>query len=373
MATFKLVNAETGQAVVDDAGKGWDAMQWPDDAVVEIFDVRTWTRISPGRLTVKASEQPAEPPPLEPPPTQVGGSLPHPRTMDELQVLADAAAANRFVQTLAPGTKIKADKTLVLRQAQHDGSVWGIDGSWAQIDWAGPAGHDMVRVEGIVGAANRGFVFTNFQLYGGGWWQDRGRGGQAGACLRIRCLGGDPSAYYKATLHNIYTSYAEYGFVFEGAVFEFAPFNLHAENMTKDGMLAISADGSIMSNVFNIAPNMSRNGGAGIRTGFSHNVIMGSFIQNSEAAVVAPSGLRVAAFNNGENTGRSMFVVPTSGYGSVLLANELSTGGLTVRNEDAPSTGPSQFLLDGAADVIEEHNHVASYGAGDALPKSVRE
>jgi hypothetical protein len=336
---------------------------------------------------------PVEPPVVEPPVVQppaqyviniVGGSLPQPKTGAELQALADAAAAGRFVQVLAPGTKVTLDRTIIFKQAQHDGSVWGMDLNWAQLDWAGPALGDMIRCEGVTGAANRAFVLTNGQLYGGGWWQDRGRANQAGACLRISAKGGDPMAYYKPTLQNLYASYAQYGFVFEGAVFEFSHINLHAENMTKDGMLAVSAGGAIMSNVFGIAPNMSRNGGSGINTGYSHNVIMGSFIQNSQFGINAPDGLRVAAFNNGENTGESLIRLGYDGYGSVIFGNEMSTGAVSVNNEGAPSTGHSRFILDvppGLTPTLPNNNesatdrmfnHVASYGGGDALVKRVR-
>ncbi len=306
-----------------------------------------------------------------------GGTLPKPTNTAELQALADAAAANSYVVVLAPGTKITLTDTIVFRQPSHDGSVWGMDCSWAQLDWAGPAGAPMVKAEGVSGAANRGFVFINAQLYGGGYWTDRGRANQAGVCLLIDCPGGDSMAFYKATLHNIYTSYAGAGFQFRGAVFEFAPFNLHAENHTGNGMEAVSVGGAVMSNVFNIAPNMSRNGGSGIYTGYSHNVLMGSFIQNSRYGIEAPDGLRVAAFNNGENTGESLIKLGYDGYGSVIFANEMSTGYVGINNEGASSTGYSKYVLDAPAgnpmfpnNTDPKDNHVAGYGG--AVPSELR-
>src|SRR5882672_4947960 len=291
-----------------------------------------------------------------------GGTLPKPTTTAQLQALANAAASTRTVITLAPGTVIDIDQTIVFRQTEHGGEVWGIDGSWAQINWVGAGGQDMFRFEGVTGVANRGFVLMNFQLYGGGY--DRP---PAGACLRIRAQGGTAMDIYKPTLQNIYTSYAEYGFVFEGAVFEFSHINLHAENMRKDGMLAQSLGGAIMSNVFGIAPNMSRNGGSGINTGYSHNIIMGSFIQNSQYGIYAPQGLRVGAFNNGENTGQSLFKLDGPGYGTVIYANEMSTGDIPVNNFGLPSSGLSKFILDAPANVPApsntevKDNHVATY------------
>jgi hypothetical protein len=237
--------------------------------------------------------------------------------------------------------------------------------------------------------ANYGFVFTRFQLNGGGYWTKQGRGGQAGACFRIRCLGGDEMAYYKPTLQDIYASYAEYGFVFEGAVFEFSHINLHAENMSKDGILAQSfkkPDGNyaVMSNAFGIAPNMSRNLGAGIRTAYSHNIIMGSFILNGQGGVVAPQGLRVGAFNNGENTGEALFDIGGNGYGTVLLANEASSNTETIARQFEGSQWvtygvPMQYVMKlpagddgqgGEGKVTQHDNHIATYWPGN-LPVRV--
>lgn len=296
-----------------------------------------------------------------------GGSLPKPTTTAELQAIVDAAAATSSVMRLAPGTKVDIDKTIVFRQPNHDGSVWGLDGGFAQINWVGPGGQDMFRIEGVDGAPNRGFVLINIQLYGGGYDKV-----PASACVRISCPGGDNSAYYKPTLQNIYTAYAENGFVFDGAVFEFSHFNLHAENHRSHGMLATSNGGAVMSNVFGIAPNMSRNGGSGIYTGYSHNIIMGSFIQNSRYGVEAPDGLRVGAFNNGENTGESLFSLGSNGYGSVVYANELSTGWLGVNNFNLPSTGPSKYVLSAPSSVVEKDSHVSTYGPADSHTSEVR-
>lgn len=405
---YKLIDEATGLVVETDGNK-WQGMDVPVGNPIEIFNTSgAWARISPGALirppdgpvtppvdppvnppVVPPVDPPVDPPvvpPIDPTLPPVSGiptmALPAPTTSAELQALANDAATKRYVVQLAPGTKITLDRTIIFKQAQHDGSVWGMDLNWAQLDWAGPAGGDMIRAEGVSGAANRGFVLTNGQFYGGGWWQDRGRANQAGACVRIRCELGDPMAYYKPTLQNLYTSYAVNGFVFEGAVFEFMHLNLHAENMTGDGMLAKSVNyteggqtkQAVMSNVFGVGPNMSRNGGSGITTGYSHNVIMGSFVQNSQYAINAPQGLRVGAFNNGENTGESLIKLGGDGYGSVIMANEMSSGWIGVNNENAPTTGPSKYVLDAAGAPVQPNNeasgkmgnHVATYGTADA-------
>lgn len=270
-----------------------------------------------------------------------GGNLPAPTTGAQLQTLFDAAASTRSVLMLAPSVKITLTSTIVISQPSHDGNPWGMDGNWAQIEWGGAGGQDMFRVEGYAGVPNRGFVLMNFAMFGNGYL-----GSPAEACIRIQCPGGDNEAYYKSTLHNLYLSYATYGLVLDGAVFELAPFNIHCENHRSHGMTAVSNGGAIMSNCFSIAPNMSRNGGSGIYSSESHNIIMGSFIHNSRYAIEGFGGMRVVAFCNGENTGESMIKLGDDGYGTTILACEHSAGNVASNNFGLPSTGLSKYVLD---------------------------
>ena len=363
----------TGQDVPDFVG-----MDAAEGEYIEVYKGKDpgnpYARISGGALLRPTEDggnpDPGPDPGPDPNPPDLGDiemvGLPLPKTGDELQAIINDAAAKGYVACLAPGTKLNLTKTIVIKQNSHGGEVWGINGNWAQLDWTGPAGQDMIRVEGVNGVSNRGFVFQQFQLYGGGY--DKA---PCGACFKITCPGGDSMSYYKSTIHSIYASYGTVGFVFEGAVFEFAPFNLHGENMREDGMRAVSMGGAIMSNCFNIAPNMSRNAGFGINTGYSHNIVMGSFINNSKGGVYAPGGLRVAAFNNGENTGEAVFQVPSNGYGSVLLANEGSTGWMAPNNFGAPST-QMRYLLAGQSSVTERDGHIATYGAAESHKEEIR-
>jgi hypothetical protein len=62
----------------------------------------------------------------------------------------------------------------------------------------------------------------------------------------------------------------------------------------------------------------------------SVDVVQGSFVNNGESGITAPTGLRSAAFINGENTGQ--FVFRIGGY-ATLQNCEASTDGKTVQRE----------------------------------------
>lgn len=51
----KFTVLRNGVPIVDDGGVKWEDMAWPATAVVEIYDVRTWARISPGKATLAAA------------------------------------------------------------------------------------------------------------------------------------------------------------------------------------------------------------------------------------------------------------------------------------------------------------------------------
>ena len=124
---------------------------------------------------------------------------------------------------------------------------------------------------------------------------------------------------------------------------------------------------------------MSRNLGAGVRSVYSCNAAFGSFVLNAEAGIAAPDGLRVGAFNNGENTGEAVYVVPANGYGSSIIYSEGSTDGSTharkFENGQWISVGkPMLYLLSKGTGVSETANHVATYGGatGSALVRVVK-
>jgi hypothetical protein len=284
------------------------------------------------------------------------------------QALQDGVAEG-FLPMFDPRTAIEQSSTIVLEQRKNEGMTWGAHGNPAKIRWVGPAGQDMIVIQGVSGVANRGLYLEKFNLYGGGY--DRA---PCGACLKLRAPLGDVGALYKFTLRDIYTSCGTYGIVLQGAVFEGMCENVHGENHTKDGMRMEhtnvgQGNQGIVSNVQLIHPNMSRNFGSGVKSVYSCNAAFGSFVLNAEGGIVAPEGLRVGFANNGENTGEAVYVVPNNGYGSNILYSEGSTDGSTharrwdsAKNDWVSVGKPTLYLLSRGAGVAETGNHVATYG-----------
>ena len=284
------------------------------------------------------------------------------------QALKDGAEQG-IVPMFDPRTDIEQSSTIVLQQQKNEGMTWGANGNHAKIRWVGPAGQDMIVIEGVKGVANRGPYFEKFNLFGGGYKAP------CGACLKLRAPLGDAGAIYKFTLRDIYTSNGTYGIVLQGAVFEGMCENVHGENHAKDGMLMEhtnvgKSNPGIVSNIQLIHPNMSRNFGAGVRSVYSCNAAFGSFVLNAEGGIVAPEGLRVGFANNGENTGEALYGVPHNGYGSYILYSEASTNGSTVARrfdggkKDWVNVGkPTLYLLAGGPGVTETGNHVSTYGS----------
>lgn len=282
------------------------------------------------------------------------------------QALQSGADEN-FVPMFDPRTKVTLTKTIVVKQPKHDGTTWGANGNHAKIEWAGPAGGDMIVYQGVRGVANRGLFLEKFYLYGGGY--DRA---PAGACLKLFAPDGDAGSIYKFTLRDIYTAYGTYGIVLQGAVFEGLCENIHGENHRKDGMFMLHTNvdkdnRGIVSNIQLIHPNMSRNLGAGVRSVYSCNAAFGSFVLNADGGIVAPEGLRVGFANNGENTGEAVYVVPRNGYGSQIIYSEGSTDGATharqfVNGKWISVGKPQRYLLSGGPGVTQTGNHISTYG-----------
>lgn len=295
------------------------------------------------------------------------------RNETEFAQALQSGADENWVPMFDPRTRVTLTRTITVRQTKHDGTVWGANGNFAKIKWAGPGGHDMIVYRGVKGVYNRGLYLEKFHLLGNA---DAGVGAACGACLKLYAPDGDVGSLYKFTLRDIYTGNGTYGIVLQGAVFEGMCENVHGENHLKDGMSMEHtnpgrADRGIVSNIQLIHPNMSRNLGAGVRSVYSCNAAFGSFVLNAEAGIVAPDGLRVGAFNNGENTGEAVYVVPANGYGSSIIYSEASTDGSTharkFENGQWISVGkPMLYLLSKGPGVTETGNHVATYGGATA-------
>jgi hypothetical protein len=330
-----------------------------------------WLQDAPAASAEALAALTAAPPDPEPP-MPSDSPFDRPTNADQLKDCLQTAADEFRVAMLDPRTVIDLDKTVTIQQRSNDGSSWGVNGNHAHINWVGPWGEDMLVYQGLNGIANRQLFIEKLNLYGGGYEAQS----IARFCLKVYAPDGDPGSIYKFTLRDIFTTYADYGIGIVGAVFEGLLDNCHGESHRMDGLYMESTglDGmapwSIVSNVMCVHPNFSRNLGAGIRTVNSANFLLGSFVNNAEGGIVAPDGLRVAAFCNGENTGESLFVVPYNGWGSYLLDNSASTNGVQAaakwENGQWVTVGkPMWYCIDNAAkDVPQEQNTIAYYGDG---------
>lgn len=282
------------------------------------------------------------------------------------QALQDGAA-QQFVPMFDPRTTVTLTKTIKVAVPDGASMTWGANGNHAKVQWAGPAGDDMIVFHGTKGSGSRCLYFEKFNLNGNGY-----AGTPCGSCLKLSAPDGDPGSIYKFTLRDIYTAYGTRGISLEGAVFEGMCENIHGENHREHGFYAKNTNvgqQGIVSNIMMVHPNMSRNLGAGIYLDgvYSVNVLLGGFVNNALGGVVATNGIRAAAFCNGENTGESVFVVPNNGYGSLILFNEGSTDGSTrARKFEAGQWvdvgKPMLYLLNRGAGVVEMNGHVATYG-----------
>jgi hypothetical protein len=326
-------------------------------------------------------------PPVEEPPTTTepnptpqpiptGDGMDRPTTEAQLRDALETYRLEKRVGILDGRCQIEISQTIQILAAGA-GEPWGVNGNYAKIKYVGSGGHDMLVFRGTKGKADRCLVVEKLTLFGGGY--DRN---PAGACLKISAPEGDPGSFYKSKIADVYTHYATRGVVLEGAVFESYLENVHAENHRSHGMdtshtYTTGEHNGIISNINIMHPNFSRNKGAGLRCTYSTNVQFGSFVLNAEGGVLAPDGLRYAAANNGENTGEALFVIPSNGYGSLLVGNEVSSDGSTCYRafeggQWVTYGKPCLYLLSGHANVIEKDGHCSYYGSAATSPMRVR-
>lgn len=330
-----------------------------------------WLEDAPAR-SAEILELLKQPPP-DPVPVPPSGGSPFlwPKNTAELRSALQYGADHNFVVMLDPRTHVSLTETIHIQQRANGGTTWGVNGNHAKIDWAGPQGLDMIVYQGVNGVNNRGLTIEKLNLFGNGY-----DGHVCESCLKLYAPEGDPGCIYKFTLRDIYTNYGTVGIHLAGAVFEGFGENLHGENHRSHGLLLEhlnvgSPTQAIVSNIALVHPNFSRNMGAGIKSVYSVNMIMGSFVLNALGGVVAPDGLRVAMASNGENTGEAVFVLPSNGYGSLILDSEGSTDASTharaYEGGQWVSKGkPMLYLLDrGDPKTTEGGNHMSTYGNAD--------
>lgn len=331
---------------------------YPDDPT------KQWLADGPERSADALERLNATAPPDPAPPSTDTGVV-WPRTETELRQALQSFADDDYVGMLHPRTELELSSTIEVRQRSNGGMSWGVNGQHARLHWVGPGGQDMLVYGGVDGVSNRGLYIEKLNFYGNGY-----AAAPAGACLKIVAEAGDPGSIYKFTCRDLWTSYATHGIHIAGAVFEGYLENCHGENHNEHGLYLEhlwTTPVGIVSNVFSVHPNYSRNYGAGIRSVYSHNLVGGSFVLNAHGGVSSDEGLRGMMLSNGENTGESVVVLSTGGYGSSHVTGEGSTDGSThARKYEGGqwvSKGkPQLYLLDG--DIDYEHCHVSYYGSG---------
>jgi len=393
MPPYSFIDKATGKPVVTD-GVPWENMDVAPGKHIEIFSADTdgYPRISPGSLERPADAvdvPPVDPPPVDPPPTTgggntynisiTGGSLPLITREDDLNALLNAAAVNRYVLELDGRSRVAQTKPISIQQPGNSGMPWGINGNYAQINWNGPGGLDMLTFRGNPSGGNRGLVIEKLGLDGNGYNK-----AACGSCIKISAPDGDKGSIYKFTVRDVYTMYGTVGFWLEGAVFEGLMENFHGENHASHGfytknMTAADGAAAYISNIMMVNPNLSRNLGAGMMCDgvSSINVILGSFILNALGAIVTTNGLRVCAFNNAENSGETAFAIPANGYGSLILANEGSSDGNTrarkFTNGAWVDVGkPMLYTVSIGPGVVQANNLMSYYGGQPNLTRVVK-
>jgi len=363
---YRLVDQATGETARGPDGQAWEYMDVPPGHVIELYDTTNaaepWPRVSPSHIV-----RPGDPEPIDPPTQPNGGSMFKPTSAAEFHdALQDALRAGRFL-ILDPTTDLDLQEPLNF-ELINAGAPHGLIGNGARFNWKGAGGGDMLTFQADKSrGVNTNLVLENIYLYGNGY-----DAAPAGVALKLYAPTGDPGAIYKFKLKDIYANYATRGIVLEGAVFEGYCDNIQAENMRSHGMecLHTYTEGEhqgIVSNINIIHPNLSRNYGAGLKCTYSTNLLFGSFVLNALGGVLAPDGLRYAAACNGENTGESVFVLASAGYGSVITGCEGSSNAETVARayeggQWVDKGEPMLYLIDGPCD--QAYNHVSFYGSG---------
>lgn len=313
------------------------------------------------------------PPVPTPVPPVVSSGLAKPTTQAELQSILQAAADGCYVALLDPRTDITYDATVTVNAtgAATSGFPWGVRGNGAKLRWKG-GDADMLVYKGVKGPA-RFLLIEGLGLYGGG-----NEGARARSGLRLTAPAGDAGPLRNFTLRDIYATWAQYGVIMEGGVYESAAYNVHVENNSMDGILIQDLPSAVDSNITLIGPNISRNFGAGLRTANSVDVYGFSAIENGAGGIVAPMGIRNVFGGNGENTGEAVIVLGGDGYGSRIVGVEASSDGSTVCrkyvNGQWVDVGkPLLYAIDmkNAPGAKQSDNKVSYYGAAQPNPMKV--
>jgi len=266
-----------------------------------------------------------------------------PTSRAELAALLQHAADSQTVAVLDPATDVTVDRTVDVVQRISTSRMWGVIANGAKIRSSIKDGTPVIKYSVAVsdpknGTQSRGLTIQGLDITGS--LKD-------GPGLMLHAPSGMGPIYRAVLRDNTTTQSGGLGALhIKGAVFELLVAGHMSENNKQNGV-AIEHDGNaIVSNCMVHALNSSRNMKAGLLTKASSvDVVQGSFINNGECGINAPTGLRSAAFINGENTGQ--FVIRIGGYAN-LYCCEASTDGKTIQHdmENGQAVGkPTEALV----------------------------
>jgi hypothetical protein len=277
------------------------------------------------------------------PPLRGASGMTKPTSRAELLACLQAAADSQTVVVLDPATDVTVDRTIEVVQRISTSRLWGVIGNGAKIRSTISNGTPVLKYTVAVsdprnGTNSRGLMIQTLDIIGS--FKD-------GPCLMLHAPSGN-GPIYRAILRDNSTSLSGGlgALHIKGAVFELLVAGHMSENNKQHGVAIEHERGAIVSNCMINALNSSRNGKSGLYTmSNSVDVVQGSFVNNGESGITAPTGLRSAAFINGENTGQ--FVFRIGGY-ATLQNCEASTDGKTVQRDSEtgrPLGRPTEALV----------------------------
>lgn len=223
-------------------------------------------------------------------------------------------------------------------------------------------GSDVIRID--TRARNRSLLIQGLHIDGGGH-----EGRRSGNCLRLQAA--KDLDLYKFTLRDIWVDFCgRNGVDIEGAVFEGAIYNLQTENNTLSGIRlahdTVPGGGQgIVSNIFLIGANASRNRRYGVEAAngaTSIQLTQFSLVNNHMGGALFPWGARSVTSGNCENSGSICIDMPASTYTSAIWNVEASTDCHTAGKD---GTGAMKYLYryQGPAEKLNQaFNSVVSYG-----------
>lgn len=270
-----------------------------------------------------------------------------PASRAELHAVLQAAANSETIAVLDPATDVTVDATIEIVQRATTGQLWGVLGNGAKVRSTIQNGTPVIKYRAAVSDRERGTYSRGLTIQGLDIIGSR----RDGPGLMLHAPSERGSLYRAIVRDNATSLSGGLGALhIKGAVFELLVAGHTSENNKQHGV-AIEHEGrAIVSNCMIHALNSSRNVKAGLFTSSnSVDVVQGSFVNNGDCGINAPTGIRSVAFVNGENTGQ--FVIRVGGY-ATLHDCEASTDGKTIQHDSetgTPAGLPTEALVDYSA------------------------